>query len=219
MPAQAAPPDRDQPSPRPLRRDAERNRRRILDAARAQMAEHGLAISYDEVARAADVAVGTVYNRFPAKEDLVHALFHEQVEEVVRSAEQALEVEDPWDAITAFTTQILAMQAGNRGLHQLMAGTSDRQPLAMAANRRIAPIAGELLRRAQSAGVIRADIDHSDFAMIPLMLGPIIEHGEQVDPQLWRRALALIMDGLRSPPRSELPSRPPGQQFQVLLGG
>ena len=62
-------------SDRPLRRDAERNRLRILAAAREAFAEEGLSVTLDEIARRAGVGVGTVYRRFPDKEQLIDALF------------------------------------------------------------------------------------------------------------------------------------------------
>ena len=76
---------------RPLRRDAERNRQRILEAASEVFTERGLDVSLDEVARHAGVGVGTVYRRFRTKEDLVEALFMDRIEEVAALAEQAAE--------------------------------------------------------------------------------------------------------------------------------
>ncbi|MDX6685079.1 MAG: hypothetical protein QOF86_1207, partial [Baekduia sp.] len=84
------------PDERPLRKDAERNRQRILDAARALFAEEGLHATLDAVAARAGVGVGTVYRRFADKEALIDALFEERIDEVVEIAEAALAVEDPW---------------------------------------------------------------------------------------------------------------------------
>ena len=70
------------PNERPLRRDAERNRQRILDAARVVFAERGLRGSHDDIAREAGVGVGTVYRRFPDKEQLIDALFEEQLRRI-----------------------------------------------------------------------------------------------------------------------------------------
>lgn len=207
------------PIARPLRRDAERNRRRILEAARVQVTEHGLALRYDELARAADVAVGTVYNRFPDKVDLIEALFHDQVEEVVGLAERALAVNDPWTALVGFMHDILALQVENRGLHQLLSGARAGVPLVASAWARISPVAGVLLERAQAAGVVRADADHSDIAMVPLMVGVVIERSRSIDPDLWRRPLAIILDGLRAGAPAALPLHPQGQEwFHRLLG-
>src|SRR3954468_13526994 len=87
------------PGQRPLRRDAERNRQRILAAARTLFAEQGLGVSHDQLAEAADVAVGSVYRRFPDKESLIEALFAEEVDDVFAMADAALRIADPWEAL------------------------------------------------------------------------------------------------------------------------
>src|SRR5579884_684684 len=72
---------------RPLRKDAERNRRRILDAAAELFTERGLGVTLNDIAHHADVGVGTVYRRFPDKELLIDALFEERFAEFVALAE------------------------------------------------------------------------------------------------------------------------------------
>src|ERR1700730_13645758 len=81
---------------RPLRRDAERNRQRILKAASEAFNERGLEVSLDEIARYAGVGVGTVYRRVRTKEELVEALFMERLDSVAAIADQALAAPDPW---------------------------------------------------------------------------------------------------------------------------
>ena len=83
------------PAERPLRRDAERNRQRILEAARVVFAERGLSGSHDDIAREAGVGVGTVYRRFPDKEQLIDALFEERIEEIADVARAAADHPDP----------------------------------------------------------------------------------------------------------------------------
>src|SRR3954451_11483124 len=107
-----------------LRRDAERNRQRILAAAADAFAEGGLAVTMDEIARCAGVGVGTVYRRFPDKELLIEALFEQRLEELVALAEDALAHDDPWDGLVAFLERLLAVQAGDRGLKEVALGTA-----------------------------------------------------------------------------------------------
>ena len=64
-------------SDRPLRRDAERNRLRILAAAREAFAEEGLSVTLDAIAQRAGVGVGTVYRRFGDRGGLLYALLDE----------------------------------------------------------------------------------------------------------------------------------------------
>src|SRR4051812_10369916 len=134
---------------RPLRRDAERNRQRILDAARTLIAEQGLGVSHDQLAEAADVAVGTVYRRFPDKESLIEALFAEHIEGVVALARAALEIADPWEGLVTFLTQALQIQAGNRGLKELALGGAPGLAMVCRAQEQISPVMSELVGRAR----------------------------------------------------------------------
>jgi AcrR family transcriptional regulator len=198
----------DRPDGRPLRRDAERNRQRILTAAAGLIAEHGLAVSHDQIAQAAEVAVGTVYRRFPDKSSLVDALFTDQVEAVVASARAALRIADPWTALTTFMTDILQMQAANRGLRELSSGSAHGLALASHARTQIAPVVTELLARAREARVVRGDVTEQDLALVPVMIGAVIHSARAVDPQLWRRTLAILLDGLRATNDNPLPGTP-----------
>src|ERR671937_2958692 len=101
---------------RPLRRDAERNRRRILEAAAEAFAERGLGITMDDIADHAGVGVGTVYRRFPDRELLIDALFEDVLVGMVALAEEALEIEDPWEGFVYFLEHALEKQTANRGL-------------------------------------------------------------------------------------------------------
>jgi AcrR family transcriptional regulator len=87
---------------RPLRRDAERNRQRILAAAGELFAERGLSVTLDDIARHAGVGVGTVYRRFPDKNELIDALFEDRLKALCAAAEAALASDDPWDGLVLF---------------------------------------------------------------------------------------------------------------------
>src|SRR5437764_10603461 len=95
---------------RPLRSDAERNRRLILDAAREAFATGGLQVSLDEIARRAGVGVGTVYRRFADKEALIDALFEDSLGELVAQAEEALRDEDPWAGFVRWFEGFVGLQ-------------------------------------------------------------------------------------------------------------
>ena len=164
----------DQQDERPLRRDAERNRQRILAAAADLIAEHGLAVSHDQIAQAADVAVGTVYRRFPTKSSLIEALYTGQVDAVVTAARAALQITDPWQALVTFMTQIMQFQAENRGLRELSDGAPDALALAAYAREQIAPVVTELLARAHQASAVRPEVTEQDLALVPIMVGAII---------------------------------------------
>src|SRR5437763_16995374 len=87
---------------RPLRKDAERNRRRILDAAAELFSERGLGVTLNDVAHHADVGVGTVYRRFPNKQLLIDALFEDRFADIVQLAQDGLDNPNPWQGLVGF---------------------------------------------------------------------------------------------------------------------
>ena len=182
---------------RPLRRDAERNRERILAAAADAFAQGGLAVTMDEIARQAGVGVGTVYRRFPDKELLIEALFEQRIDELVALAEAARDHPDPFAGLVAFFETFLAVQAADRGLKEVVLGTGRGQRRVAEARARIGPVVDALLERARAAGDLRPDVESSDLALIQFMLGAVIDSTHEVDPEAWRRMLAIVLDGVR----------------------
>ena len=193
---------------RPLRADAERNRLRIIAAARDAFAERGFDASLDEVAARAGVGVGTVYRRFPDKDALIEALFEERISDVAEIGRRALRADDPWEGFVSFMTEAMALQARDRGLKQaLLSRGRDRS---QRARDTIAPIVAELLARAQRAGAVRSDLTLVDVPLIQLMVSATAEMTREVAPELYRRMLQIVLDGLstsRSGP-TPLPADP-----------
>src|SRR3954468_15807059 len=108
------------PTDRPLRADAERNRERILAAAREAFAEDGLDVGLHQIAKRAGVGVGTVYRRFPEKDQLVEALFEDRIDEVLGIAEAALAEDDAWTGLEHYLYRTCELQVADHGLHQLV---------------------------------------------------------------------------------------------------
>ena len=182
---------------RPLRRDAERNRQRILQAAAEVFTQRGLDATLDDVARTAGVGIGTVYRRFPDKETLVSELFRDRIDALVTVAEQACTVPDPWQGFVTYLEFIATAMAGDLGLRQLMMfGTYDRDQVCYARDR-MRPVITRLVERAQAAGELRADFSAPDLKMIAYMLASIAEYAATVTPEIWRRYLTMLIDGLR----------------------
>jgi AcrR family transcriptional regulator len=192
-------------SERPLRRDAERNRQRILDAARVVFAERGLSGSHDDIAHEAGVGVGTVYRRFPKKEQLIDALFEARIEEIADHARAAADHPDPWEALVVFLTRTQELQSEDRGLKEIVLGGARGAERAVAARALIAPLAARVLQRAKDAGVVRSDVELTDLPLIQLAIGTIAESSRDIAPDVWRRMMTLVLDGLRAEcARSEL---------------
>src|SRR6266700_2630604 len=175
---------------RPLRRDAERNRQRILTAASEVFNERGLEVRLDEIARHAGVGEVTVYRRFRTKEELVEALFMERIDSVAAFAEKALQAADPWSGLVCFMEQMTELMAGDLGLRQmLMFATYGQDRVAYARQR--------MVERAQAAGQLRADLRQTDIPFIVFLLADATQLAHSASPGIWRRYLALILDGMR----------------------
>ena len=185
---------------RPLRKDAERNRRRILDAAGELFAERGLHVTLDAVAQRAGVGVGTVYRRFADKEALIDALFEDRIEEVAALAETGLEADDAWDGLVLFLERSMELHAHDRGLKELLFTTAHGRDRVAAARERIKPLVTVLVERAQAAGGLRADVQATDLAVVQLMVTSVMEYAGDTAPEVWRRGLAIVLDGLRARP-------------------
>jgi AcrR family transcriptional regulator len=199
---------------RPLRRDAERNRQRILAAAAEVFTGRGLDATLDEVARVAGVGIGTVYRRFPDKESLVAELFRDRIDALVTAAEQSCAAPDPWQGLVSYLEIAAAAMAGDLGLRQLMMFAAYDRDQVCYARDRMRPVITRLVERAQASGDLRPDFQATDVKMIAFMLASIAEYAAPVTPGVWRRYLAMLIDGLR-PARdgaSELPAPAPTAQ-------
>jgi AcrR family transcriptional regulator len=199
---------------RPLRRDAERNRQRILAAAGELFAERGLSVTLDDIARHAGVGVGTVYRRFPDKDLLIDALFEERLKTLCDAAEAGLATADAWDGLVLFLERGGALQADDRGLKELVGSGSHGGGAVLQARDRLRTLVTQLFDRAQAAGVVREDAVAFDAPLIFMMLGEIMDRTRDVAPDVWRRYLGLILDGLRPAAASTLP-HPPLDAAQV----
>jgi AcrR family transcriptional regulator len=201
------------PTERPLRADAERNRRRILEAGRSLFAERGLGVTLDDVAHRAGVGVGTAYRRFPDKEALIDALFEERIDELVAWAEEGLAHADPWDGLALFFERGLAAQATDRGLMELVLSPAHGRDRVALARERLRPVVDALVERARASGQLRPDVQGTDMPLIHLMLSAVVDYTRDVGPGVWRRYLTIMLDGLRAQPGT--PGPLPGDALDV----
>ena len=196
-----------QPSERPLRKDAERNRQRILDAARELFAQEG-------------VGVGTVYRRFPDKAQLIEELFEQQVSELVGLMEEAAEDPDPWRGLTGFFRRNLELQARDRAFREIIVGTPEAAQRLQQIRLRMFPLGAQLVQRAKDAGALRADFQPADIPMTFLMLTAVLDTAREVEPELWRRYLEIFIQGLRADPAPPGPLATPaleGEQVPAVM--
>ncbi|MBS2962927.1 TetR/AcrR family transcriptional regulator [Actinocrinis puniceicyclus] len=183
-------------APRPLRRDAELNRQRIMVAAKEVFAERGLEATLDEIARHAGLGVGTVYRRFPNKEALIDALFEEGFAQILALTRRALDDADAWAGLTGLLTAMAEVQATDFGLRDVMLSeTYGRDRIAQMRDQ-IKPLLEQLVERAQAQGRLRADFRAADIMAVQLMVSATVEFTHGVRAEGWRRYLPLLLDGL-----------------------
>jgi AcrR family transcriptional regulator len=190
---------------RTLRKDAERNRQRILEAAAEVFTERGFEATLDDVAAHAGVGVGTVYRRFPDKGSLADALFMERIDRLVGMAEHAQDQPDAWAALVSFLESAAGMLAGDRGLRQLLMFAAHGHDRVTYARDRMRPAIDALVKRAQADGQVRDDLAATDIPILEFMLGAAAEYARHVRPTIWRRYLALMLDALRPARTSTTP--------------
>ncbi len=187
-----------------LRRDARENRNRILAAARAAFAAEGVDVPVEAIAERAGVGMGTLYRRFPTKHDLVQAVIEESLDAFVVAAEEGLAEDDPWTGFTGFVERVLELHVENRALREVLAGT-EHGHARDAVRRRVRPLVRRLIERAHADGSLRPDFAPEDMPLVFMTAGRVLEAGRGVAPDLWRRYLGLLLDGLRARGATPLP--------------
>jgi AcrR family transcriptional regulator len=191
----------------PLRKDAARNRERLLTAASELFAERGLNVTLNDIAHRAGVGVGTAYRRFANKEEVIDALFEQRLQDVIAVAEQALAAADAWGGLVDFLERSLHMQFGDRGLTEIMNSPQLGRERVNETRDRIAPLLTQLVDRAKEQRAVRPDFEQSDLFFMQMALAAIIDRTRGLAPDLYRRYLTMWLDGIRSP-RSHFTSLP-----------
>ena len=203
---------RQQPRRR-LRADAVRNRDAIVAVARDVFAERGLEAPLEVIAARAGVGIATLYRRFPTREKLVAAALTEKVAEYAEAAEQALAVADPWDGFAGFVQRICELQAGDRGLSDLLSMTlsADEQieELRRMANDRVIT----LIERAKADGTLRQDFAGEDLVLLLIATAAVMHVTRADAPGAWRRFVALALDAFRHQDSPRLPDPPTTAQM------
>jgi AcrR family transcriptional regulator len=185
----------DHVAPPQRRADAERNRAKILTAARAAFADPGAEVSMAEIARRAEVGMATLYRNFPGRRELLEALYLDEVNAGCAAAE-AVSAQSPGEALMAWLHMFLAFVPSKRLIVSELLADSDQGDRIVATGRARALAAGQpLLAAAQDAHEIRGDLT---LEQILDMLGAIARiHG---DPGYVGPILQAALDGLRPPP-------------------
>jgi AcrR family transcriptional regulator len=169
-----------------LRADAERNRGRVLDAARAVFAERGIDAGVAEIADRAGVGVATIFRRFPHKEDLLAAIVEARVQEVAELARRSTTLRE-------FMTDAAALHMADRGFCDTIGTELFERPELLALREEVRSRVSELVRQDQASGAVRTDLTVDDVPVILLGVA------RSAPPRDWRRYLDFALDGLRPP--------------------
>ncbi|MET7728701.1 TetR/AcrR family transcriptional regulator [Streptomyces mirabilis] len=201
------------PCPQPgtgLRADAERNRDRILAAARRLYATEGLGVSMASVAREAGVGKATLSRRFATREELVNAVFADRMDAYADAAAEALADPDPWHGFTGYLHAVCAMQAADRGFADVLTMTF---PAAKALEARRAEAYDrllELITRAKNTGHLREDFTHQDIVILLIANAGVVTATGDAAPDSWRRLVGHMIRSYAAPgaPIPPLPEAP-----------
>jgi AcrR family transcriptional regulator len=181
---------------RPKRADARRNYDKVVKAAREAFAEHGSSTSLEDIARRAEVGIGTLYRHFPNRQALLEAVYVGEVEDLCGSAETFADL-PPWEALVAWLHRFVGYMATKQALAHELLEYVDRQAPLFTECRTLMYAAGEpLLARAQEAGAVRRDTDMAQI--ISMVMG--ISRIPATDPEAIRHILDIALDGLRFRP-------------------
>jgi AcrR family transcriptional regulator len=222
---------RDQPEPgeftesaacvqeeRRLRADAARNRDAIVAVARDVFAEQGLEAPLEAIAARAGVGIATLYRRFPSREKLVAAALVEKVAEYAEAARQALAAPDPWDGFARCVERICELQAGDRGLSDLLSMTLSADEQIEKLRRTANELLITVIDRAKAAGTLREDFVGEDLVLLLIATAGIMHVTRADAPEAWRRFVALALDGFRCH-GSSLPEPPSTAQLTRAMIG
>jgi AcrR family transcriptional regulator len=192
--------------PRRLRADAERNRRRLLDAATEIFCERGLEVGVAEIAQHAGVGRGTLFRNFPSKEHLIAAIVVERMNESIARGRAALDAPDPGQALFDLIEQSVGRQQTDRALFDALADTWLANDEIRAAHAELMVVLDSLVARAQRAGEVRDDVSAVDVLMMVKGVCEACASFQQVDQAVAMRQLDLVRAAI-SPPGTSRPLR------------
>lgn len=180
-----------------MRRDAARNRERILAAATRAFATRGCDVDVREIARQAEVGMGTLYRHFATKHALLDAALAHDVDDWARQARATVATGDAWSGLCRFLTDALTRQVAHRGLRERFAKPPEYAAELDRCRHQLHPIIADVVGRAQAEGSLRTDVTADDIALLLIGLGRITEVTDGAGS--WQRQLNLVLDGLRAP--------------------
>ncbi|MEU4097163.1 helix-turn-helix domain-containing protein [Streptomyces sp. NPDC026673] len=190
---------------RPLRSDAVRSRKLLLEAAAEVFAEHGSAVSVSQIAERAGVGKGTVFRHFPTKEDLLASIVFEKMFLLVAIGERLLDAEDSADGLCEFMGAAIEMQTRDRAFCEVAQGEARDHPEVRKGREMLDAVTEALTDRARQHGAIRSDITGQDVRLLMSGIYQTAAPELATQSRLWQRYLRLVFDGMQSSDAPDLP--------------
>lgn len=201
-----------------LRADAEQNRERIMAAARRVFAEQGLDAPMREVAREAEVGVGTLYRRFPTREDLITAVFMDKMSAYADAVDKALADPDPWHGFTRYVETVCAMQAEDQGFTNVLTLSFPTAREFEAERARAYRGFNELIGKAKAAGKLRDDFVAEDLVLLVMANAGVVAATRDEAPRAWKRLVAYMIQAFAATDAERLPPAPsPRAMFRAMV--
>ena len=193
---------------RSLRADAQANHDRLLEVAAAAFARSGADTSLKAIAAEAGVGIGTLYRRFPTREDLIEAVYRARTDHLAESAAVLASSRPPIDALHAWMEQFVDYMLTKQGMAEALPGIlASRDGLSAHSREALHDAVRTLVAAGQAQGALRSDLDPGDVLMATGGITLIAGHEGQ--RPLATRLIALLINGLLEP-RPSLSARPPG---------
>jgi AcrR family transcriptional regulator len=186
-------------SSRRPRADAERNRRRLLDAAAEIFAQRGLDVGVAEIAQRAGIGRGTLFRNFPTKEHLIAAIVVEEMSDAAARGRELLDAQDPGAALFEFLDHVAGRQRRDRALFEAVQEAFLANAEIRAAHAEVVEVLGALLSRAQEAGAVRPEVGPVDVLLLLKGVCETAAAFQALDPQISERQLDLIHAALLPP--------------------
>lgn len=203
---------------RGLRADAERNRERVVEAARDLFAEQGLDASTNEIARRAGVGIATLFRRFPTRGDLIAAAFECKMRAYSQATEEALADPDPWRGFCSYIERVCQMQADDRGFADVLTMTFPTAKAFEAERDHAANQLTIVLERAKAAGQLREDFEHQDVPLILMANAGVVTATRKAAPDAWRRLVGYLIQAFAATNTDPLPEAPTkAQMYKALM--
>lgn len=177
----------------PLRADAARNRERILAAAEEVFLERGADASLEDIAKRAKVGIGTLYRRFPTRNDLLSATSDARLLALAEASRARDARLDPDASVRAFVKDLVAHASHYRGLAATLGAVLQSGTPGCHAGR---DEGRRLLQRAQKAGVVRKDVTAEDIVCMVMAISLAIEQGVSAKSRV-SHLIDLFLDGIR----------------------